>query len=45
MGSGTTAIASKQMNRQFLGFEINEQYIKVINERLNKIKSQQTLWR
>ena len=36
MGSGTTAIASKQLNRRFIGFEINDDYCKIINERLKQ---------
>jgi len=39
MGSGTTAVASKQLNRNFIGFEINQEYIDIANKRL----SQQTL--
>ncbi len=39
MGSGTTAIACKQLNKLFLGFEINPEYIKISNKRL----AQQTL--
>ena len=39
MGSGTTAIASKYNLRKFIGFEINPDYIKIVNKRL----TQQTL--
>lgn len=35
MGSGTTAVACKQSNRDFLGFEINPEYIEMANKRLN----------
>jgi site-specific DNA-methyltransferase (adenine-specific) len=34
MGSGTTAIACKQIDREYIGFEISPQYIKIINKRL-----------
>ena len=34
MGSGTTAAACQELNRRWLGFEINESYEKVIEERL-----------
>ena len=34
MGSGTTAVACKQSKRNFLGFEINPEYIKIANKRL-----------
>lgn len=34
MGSGTTAIIAKKLNRKFLGFEINKEYIKIANRRI-----------
>lgn len=34
MGSGTTAVAAKETGRQFIGFEINPDYIKMARERL-----------
>jgi DNA modification methylase len=34
MGSGTTAVAAKILNRNYLGFEINEEYVRKINNRL-----------
>ncbi|MGG3920334.1 site-specific DNA-methyltransferase [Geobacillus thermodenitrificans] len=38
MGSGSTAIAAINTNRKFLGFEIDEKYYKVSQERIrNKI--------
>lgn len=33
-GSGTTLVASKQLNRKFIGFEINPSYIKMAKKRL-----------
>jgi site-specific DNA-methyltransferase (adenine-specific) len=36
MGSGTVALASKQMGRDFIGFEINEDFIKLSKERLKQ---------
>jgi len=36
-GSGTTAYISKLNNRNFIGCEFNEKYIKIIDERLNQI--------
>lgn len=36
MGSGTTAVACQETNRQFIGFEISEKWVKVANDRLNK---------
>ena len=35
MGSGTTAVASKNTNRHFLGFEINNKWWNVATDRLN----------
>ena len=37
-GSGTTLLASKNNNRNFLGFEIFKEYCDLIDERLNTIK-------
>lgn len=34
MGSGTTAVACKQLNRHFVGFELNEKYHQIACERL-----------
>lgn len=36
MGSGTTAVACQQLNRNFIGFEINPEYVKIANERLKQ---------
>lgn len=38
MGSGTTAVVAQGLNRQFVGFEISEQYCKIANERLERNK-------
>lgn len=38
MGSGTTAVACKEVGRNFIGFEINEKYHKIATDRLNGIK-------
>ena len=34
MGSGTTAVACKELDRQFIGFEINSDYVNIANKRL-----------
>lgn len=34
IGSGTTAIAAKRLNRNFVGYETNEEYLNLANERL-----------
>lgn len=36
MGAGTTAVAAKQLNRNYIGFELNEEYIKIANDRIVK---------
>jgi len=35
MGSGTTGIACKLLNRNFIGIELNEEYIKIAKARIN----------
>ena len=37
MGSGTTAVACKETGRNFIGFEIDEKYCKIANDRVNGI--------
>lgn len=34
IGSGSTAVACKQLNRRFIGFEIKEEYCQIANRRL-----------
>ena len=36
-GSGTTLVAAKKLNRQYIGFELEEKYIDVTNERLSEV--------
>lgn len=36
MGSGTTAVACKQLNRNFIGFEISPEYCKIAEKRLQQ---------
>lgn len=36
MGSGTTAVACKLFNRDFIGFEINPEYVKIAEKRLEQ---------
>lgn len=38
MGSGTTALASKKLNRNYIGSEINKDYLKIITERLQNLQ-------
>ena len=35
-GSGTTAVAAKQLNRHFIGFELIEDYVNITKERLKQ---------
>ena len=37
MGSGTTGIAAKNLNRNFIGFEINERFQKICRDRIHTI--------
>lgn len=34
MGAGTTALVARKLNRNFIGFELNAEYIKIANKRL-----------
>ena len=37
LGSGTTAIACKELGRKYIGFEIDEKYYNIAKDRLNGI--------
>ena len=37
IGSGTTAIAAKSLNRHYIGYEINSEYIELANTRLAEV--------
>ncbi len=41
IGSGTTAVACKHLNRHYIGFEINKEYCKMAEQRL---EAEKTLW-
>ena len=43
LGSGSTAIASKKLNRKFIGIEVDKEYCKFAEERLKKELAQKTL--
>lgn len=34
MGAGTTAVVSRKLNRNFIGFELNQEFIKITEKRL-----------
>lgn len=36
-GSGTTAVAAKKLDRNFIGFELSEKYTEISKQRLNEI--------
>lgn len=38
MGSGSTGVASKNTNRYFIGIEMNDEYFKIAEQRINAIK-------
>lgn len=35
LGSGTTAVAAKELNRKYIGFEIDKKYFEIASDRLN----------
>ena len=41
MGSGTTAIACRRLNRKYIGFEIDKEYYQIAEQRL---EAEKTLW-
>jgi DNA modification methylase len=44
MGSGTTGVAAKKINRQFIGIEKNEKYFKIAKNRIETTQVQVTLF-
>lgn len=38
MGTGTTGVACRNLNREFIGIEINEQWFNIAQQRLNEPK-------
>ena len=42
MGSGTTAVGSNQFSRNFIGFELNPEYVKIAEKRLNSLPEKLT---
>jgi len=42
MGSGTTGVACKNLNRNFIGIELDENYYKIAKDRIENTK--QTLF-
>ena len=44
MGSGTTGVACKNLNRKFIGIELDETYFNIAEERIEKHTTQQKLF-
>lgn len=44
IGSGTTAVVSKKLNRKCIGIELNEEYLKIAKERLKNTNMQGRLF-
>lgn len=40
IGSGTTGVAAKALDRDFIGFEKNEDYVEIARERLSKVQKE-----
>jgi site-specific DNA-methyltransferase (adenine-specific) len=38
MGSGTTGVACKNLNRNFIGIELDEKYFKIAEDRINELE-------
>ena len=39
MGSGTTAVVAKRLGREYVGYELEQEYIKIAEERLRNEQS------
>tara|TARA_R110000772_G_scaffold104671_1_gene206149 strand:+ start:257 stop:1030 length:774 start_codon:yes stop_codon:yes gene_type:complete len=44
MGSGSTGVAAKNLNRNFVGIEQDEKYFKIATERINKAELQKKIF-
>lgn len=44
MGSGTTGVACKKLNRSFIGIELDEKYFNIAKDRINIIKKQLSIF-
>ena len=44
MGSGTTGVAAVKANRNFIGIELNPEYYKIAEKRINAAQSQLSLF-
>lgn len=44
MGSGTTAMTCLQLGKNYIGSELNPEYIKIANKRINAFEAQETIF-
>ena len=44
MGSGTTGVACKNLGRDFIGIEMDENYFNIAKNRIEEHTKQQKLW-
>lgn len=44
LGSGTTGVVSKELNRNFIGIEISEEYMEIARKRISNTSSYASLW-
>lgn len=40
MGSGSTGVACKNLNRNFIGIELDDKYFKIAKERIEKVEEE-----
>ncbi len=39
IGTGTTAVAAKKLNRKYIGFELDKDYVRIATDNLERVKS------
>ena len=44
MGSGSTGVAAKNLNRNFIGIEQDDKYFEIAKQRINEQVTQKELW-
>ncbi len=43
MGSGTTGVVAKRLNRNFIGIEIDENYLEIAKKRIEEVQTENNL--
>ena len=43
MGSGSTGVACQELNRDFIGIELDENYYNIAKQRINEVNEQKRL--